>query len=253
MNIRLIFFTVVIGGLLASCHLDPVIGKKQAAHEADGVLFYRQKHIADTFIDSILTNPGNEARLKIILIPAHKNDLFKTIKGFRIQIFASADSLNALTIKATASKQVEDTVYFVHEKGLYKLQVGDFPYRMEAETMKQRLKGYGYGGSWIVETLIKISIDSISGVADSISVQDKLVQPTADNYKIQILATSDEARALTLVAELNEKFGLQCFYEETGGLFKVFAGNFTIKSAADSALQKIRNSGYPDAWLVYKK
>ena len=235
--------------ILLSC--DPALIKKQSDPHAgvDSVLFYQQADLPDPLIDAVLSETDQEVRLETTLIPPPPPvPQFRQIEGFRIQIFAGVDSLNTLTKLVEANLATEDTIYMFRDGGLYKLHVGDYPFRIEADQAKQQLKNAGYNGAWIVQTMINITKDSTA--ANEISPQP-VSEPERSFFTIQVLALSNQSDALLMTEELKNKFGFPVDVKESSGLFKVFIGKFDNREDADTALTKIRTNGYPDAWLVY--
>jgi len=104
---------------------------------------------------------------------------------------------------------------------------------------------------------ILIPIDSLA--VDSVSSQAEIPAAiigttetaTGGKYKIQIIATASEQRAGEIVADIKGTLNYPAFYEKGGNLYKVFVGYFMEENTARQALAKIRQSGFPDAWLVY--
>lgn len=75
-------------------------------------------------------------------------------RGFRVQIAASGDKSSAEEVARVARTRVPETVYVVFESPYYKVRVGDFSDRALALQLRDRLRGYGYDGAWVVTTTI---------------------------------------------------------------------------------------------------
>jgi len=240
----------------------------------DSVLFYRQNPVADPFLDEIQSNPGNSARLTTLLLPPPPPPPpnYREIEGFRIQLFAGSDSIGALSVQSKVDIEVDDPVYLIHEGGLYKVQVGDYPYRMTADSMKLALNNKGYDGAWVAKRMIRIPLDSsVAGLGLQLypppppvhsEAQPEEIVPvqTVDTistqgaetvFKIQVIATSDELKAQQMELELENQFSQDAYYEQLGTVYKVFIGRFQTRTDAEKLLIQIRQNGYPDAWLVY--
>ena len=73
------------------------------------------------------------------------------IQGFRIQIFASSsiDEANASKIGAE-EKFLRDPIYVVYDPPVYKVRVGDYVTRFEANQQLTRLVNIGYPDAWVV-------------------------------------------------------------------------------------------------------
>ena len=70
-------------------------------------------------------------------------------------------------------------------------------------------------------------------------------------YKIQLVVTGSLERAEEIINSLQPNTESRVFYEQSGNLYKVFVGLFEEENQAREELEKMRQLGYPDAWLVY--
>ncbi len=75
----------------------------------------------------------------------------ETIQGFRIQVLATTeiDEANALKSELGSIPQI-DSVYVSYDSPYYKVRVGDFPARPEANPLLKQLISAGYKDAWIV-------------------------------------------------------------------------------------------------------
>ncbi|MEJ2543546.1 MAG: SPOR domain-containing protein [Calditrichaceae bacterium] len=232
--------------------------------------------MADPFLDGIQSNPGNSARLTTLLLPPPPPPPpdYREIEGFRVQLFAGTDSTSALTVQNKVNNDIDDPVYLIHEGGLFKIQVGDYPYRIDADNMKLTLNTRGYDGAWVAKRKIHVPRDS-SSVDSSIAVtpspppppdseqtpqQDIVSNHTTDStsvqtseikFKIQVIATSDELKAQQMELDLEKQFAVDAYYKKAGDVYKVFIGQFQSRPDAEVLLKQVRENGFPDAWLVY--
>ena len=150
----------------------------------------------------------------------------------------------------TARQSQPITVYQFNEKGLVKLQVGDYLYYPQADSIKRRFRQTHFPGAWIVKTNVFIPISAPD--TNLISAMQASAKDSAKNiYKIQIMATGDKNKAQNIVEDLNMQFSGKAFYEQSGNIFKIFVGYFEKENDARAALESIREERYPDAWLVY--
>jgi len=69
---------------------------------------------------------------------------------FRIQILASSQIDMVRKAKLEAESVLELPVFMVAEQALYKLYVGEFKTRQEADTALPEVRKKGYGDAWIV-------------------------------------------------------------------------------------------------------
>ncbi len=238
--------------LIVSCQPGAVLEERRKDAEVDSVLFYKQEDISDPFIDAILSDPGDHAQLNVTLYPPEPDTpKFRHIQGFRVQIFAGLDSMSARTIRFNLKSHVEDSVYCIHEKGLYKVQIGDFPFRSPADELKRSLRENEYPGAWVVQRTINVPVKDDS-LTKGMEANQDLDSDSLKNahFTIQLFATDDESKAISMIQELNETFDWSAFYRHDANFYKVFVGRFKNRVQAEAALKHIRRQGYPDAWIV---
>jgi hypothetical protein len=262
MNLRhiLILFIVILV-ILAAC--QPQTAKKTEETAAvDSAFYYVQKDIDDPFLDTVFQTPDSSIALKKeVYPPPAQKPKFKEIEGFRVQIFAGIDTLNAIATRSQAATIVPDSVYLLKDKGLLKVQVGDYPYRYQADKVRNQFRQDGFEGAWVILRTILIPFEADTSeqskaLTDSNTV-DLPIAPVTESaieqgkYKIQIIALASEEKATAIVEDLKQSMNYQAFYEKSGNLFKVFVGYFKEETTAREALGKLRENGYPDAWLVY--
>jgi hypothetical protein len=225
---------------------EPVEHKQSA--QADSFLYYQPVALSDPFLDSLTIENDHSQTLNIILIPPASPPASKTrqIEGFRVQIFAGVDSLNVLGEMLRVKEVAEDTVYFFKEGGLYKIQIGDYPYRNDADMKVMDLRKDGINNSWVVQRLINIPVET-----DSV----KELSTTPDSgmpFSIQILVSADLLKVKTMIEQLQSDFLTTAYYEQKDNLYKVFLGKFKTRPEADQLLKSVRENGYKDAWIVNK-
>lgn len=252
----IVLFTVL--WILSACQ-PKLLKKPTAKSEPDSVLFYQKKDLHDPFIDALLMQPHDEVVLKqTVLPPPAPKPKFQSMPGFRVQIFASGDSLTAAQQMDNVSALVKDSCLIVKNKGLFKVQVGNFPKRVSADSLKTFLKEHGFKGAWVVTTTITVPVLkqslSTSTHPDSISRQPATpaLAHVKSPFRIQVFATGDQSKAKTIVTRLKQKFNLPCSFERQGALFKIFIYGFTTRAQAETVLQRVKNNGYKDAWIVHQ-
>ncbi|MEN3045859.1 MAG: SPOR domain-containing protein [Candidatus Hydrothermales bacterium] len=83
----------------------------------------------------------------------------KKVFGYRVQIIAldaskpgNKEKANKYAREAEARLRGEHKVYVEYIPPYYKVRVGDFLSKEEADKMKMRLRGLGYFDAWVVET-----------------------------------------------------------------------------------------------------
>jgi len=75
----------------------------------------------------------------------------EVVQGFRIQVFSSSGVDEAALMKdVVAGKFIGDSVYVVYDAPVYKIRVGDFVNRYEANQRLPEFTEKGYRDAWIV-------------------------------------------------------------------------------------------------------
>lgn len=93
---------------------------------------------SDNAIDSILTS----------------DTVYWITEGFRVQILATKSMTKADSLSAILNTVLQDSIYVVYETPNYKVRVGDYIVRAEAEETRQYLSNIGYPSAWIIRTRI---------------------------------------------------------------------------------------------------
>ncbi len=74
--------------------------------------------------------------------------------GFRVQVLASKSMTKADSLSTILNSTLTDSVYVVYETPNYKVRVGDYVARVEADKMRGLLHKMGYRSAWVVRTRI---------------------------------------------------------------------------------------------------
>jgi len=256
MHSRKLYLFLVMIFIIIACNPQSIrrsrLQDNQAEAQPDSFLYYQPMAINDSFLDSLTSVNDKEEVLKVRLIPPPPPPAPKTkqVTGYRIQTFAGLDSINAITSIEKLKTVVQDSIYFLREKGLFKIQFGDYVLRNDADLKVLDIRKSGISGAWVVSGMVNIPIDSLSSKAKSLDTAQQISEAL---YKIQVLVTSDLSKAETLTGTLKEQFYKESYFIESGSMYKIFLGKFNNRSDAEKVLEQVKKSGYPDAWLVYKK
>ena len=92
----------------------------------------------------------------IYILDSIKQSKSEVNEGFRIQIFESMISSMARTEAKRFQNILGDTIYIDYETPLYKLRIGNYIDRKDAERAINRIERLGAKDSWIVRTKIDI-------------------------------------------------------------------------------------------------
>lgn len=223
--------------------------EKSASAQVDSFLYYQPVPLNNSFLDSLAIENDNELTFKVRIVPPPPlpDPLYKQIDGYRVQTFAGLDSINGVLAAKDARKTLEDTVYFFKEKGLFKIQIGDYLYRNDADLKVLDLRKNGISNGWVVRRLINVPFDSTRQLdvakLDTVPIVNK-------PFTIQILVTSNLQNAQSTIAQLESQFQTKAYYVQKEQLYKIFIGEFETREQAEKFLNKVRSNGYKDAWLV---
>lgn len=117
-----------------------------------------------SFNPDLLVDP--EPRWPEILNPLSDNEVktsasrsldsnITEIEGFRVQIFATQDRNKADQLQEELALKFDEKIYVIFEAPNYKLRIGDFLDRDDAEILRMRLVSSDFPSSWIVRTRIQ--------------------------------------------------------------------------------------------------
>jgi cell division septation protein DedD len=175
MKYRLLLFVLSAALCVAGCAPAASNAKKSAVEpppppEADVREQYKAGAGGGTFLDTL--NRGKELALaendvpKLEVVPtiefaaapqphitsSHATPPPQTDQRFRIQILASSQIDMVRKEKLNAESVTGLPVFMASEQSLYKLYVGDFKTKAEAEAALPGIKNQGYKDAWIVST-----------------------------------------------------------------------------------------------------
>ena len=91
------------------------------------------------------------------LLDSLKNIRITTQEGYRLQIFESSSVEETNRTLRKFERSLKDSIYMVFEAPLYKLRLGNFVTKKEAEEQKATLNKKGYKNIWIVRSRIEQS------------------------------------------------------------------------------------------------
>lgn len=248
-------FAILLAVTIISCNVQNIrrarlnknIVSQTQNTQVDSFLYFQPTTLRNGFLDSLNTQFDNQISLKVRVFPPPAPPKFKQVEGYRVQIFAGLDSINALSMVYQVKGFVDDSVYFYKEKGLHKIQIGDYLYRNDADTKVYDLRRHNISSGWVVQRMINIPNDTLntSSASDAFTGKEK-------PFTIQIIATSDLIKARTIVDQLIKQFNMVAVFRKSETLYKVFLGAFETREETETILQQVRNGGYKDAWLVVK-
>ena len=83
------------------------------------------------------------------------NEEINFIKGYRVQIVISQNEQELQDVKIEIEKSIDEKTYIIFELPNYKLRVGNFLNRKEAENFQKKIVRLGYRTAWVVPTMIE--------------------------------------------------------------------------------------------------
>ncbi len=84
---------------------------------------------------------------------------YKEVDGFRVQIFAGRSVETATMTKTKAEADfapLGQKVYFIFEAPFYRIRVGDFTDRTQAEKLREQARKIGYREAFIVRSKVRV-------------------------------------------------------------------------------------------------
>ena len=78
------------------------------------------------------------------------------VKGYRVQIVISQNVNELEVIQDKLMQSVDKKIYIIFELPNYKLRVGNFLNRKEAESFQKKIVRLGYKTAWVVPTMIEM-------------------------------------------------------------------------------------------------
>ena len=119
--------------------------------------------IDESFDPSTLNEPPLDLPLIITAddsIPAFDElvEPDSVMMGYRVQVLSTTDYTEADSISQTLNKKYPDEVFVEFLAPNYKVRVGNFISRFEAEEQRKYLRRAGYKTAWIIRTPVKTNI-----------------------------------------------------------------------------------------------
>lgn len=169
------------------------------------------------------------------------------IDGYRIQVLASSSSESSEKQANQIRTLTAEPVYIEEDQGLWKIQIGDFIDRSNADKIKTFFIEHGYQDSWVVSRKVK----NLQNHLDSNSEDPSMIQ--GPHFRIQVYASSSREKAESYANSMRELFVEPIFVEEESELWKVQIGRFTLKNEAYQFVERVKSQGLENAWVVKKQ
>ncbi len=170
-------------------------------------------------------------------------------EGLRVQVFAGSDTIHAENVARQLQELKLDSVYVIHENNLFKVQIGNFSERLEAEKMLDRLRYLGITNAWIVNATIHVPKGHAFSEQKKVVTREEKIG-TKFIYAIQVFVTGSPDKARSLQKALRNKFPYPIWLVQQDQLWKILVGKFQDREKAQQALENIQSSGITDAWIT---
>lgn len=155
---------------------------------------------------------------------------------YRIQIFAGSPANAFKNFSKYGGEHSGAEVYMINDKSenLWKVWVGGFNSKPEADSAKQKLIESGYPDSWVSE--MKVSHES------------KIEMPGM--YWVQVGSFQSDAAAQKIKNDLESKQTDKVIIKKTDTAWKVWIGGLADRTACEALKKKIGELGYQGAFIV---
>lgn len=87
-------------------------------------------------------------------------------------------------------------------------------------------------------------------IEEPVKTETNTTLSNQNEYKVQLFATYDEAKANKVREEAAPKFTTDVYVDYVAPYYKVRIGHFTTKDAADKVRDEAKEKGYNDAFTV---
>ncbi len=105
-----------------------------------------------------IVNPLSDSFESESKISSKSDSIQADIEGFRVQVFATQDRKKAEGIKEELLFKFDENIYIIFEAPNYKVRIGNFLDRDDAEKLRIELVKESLSSSWIVRTKIQAEV-----------------------------------------------------------------------------------------------
>jgi len=175
---------------------------------------------------------------------------------FRIQVFAAQNYENAHSQKVKLREYTLKDVSLILEDSLWKVQVGDFPTRIETAKERDIFRRLGWVDAWVVQVRVsraeqKKTVEPSAVKADSAAVIPDIEKDSF--YTVQIIATSNKTEAENIQRNLLllKVPEVSLLFEDS--LWKIQVGTFKEQKDAEAMKNRMKTMGFNDSFVVKRK
>ncbi|MAG21428.1 MAG: SPOR domain-containing protein [Candidatus Marinimicrobia bacterium] len=121
----------------------------------------RKVKVDESFSPNTLSEP--EIKWPVILRPGDelpeelkRTSADTTEEGYRIQVLSTLDHESAANLRTELLPLFDDEVYVIFDPPNYKVRVGNFRSRFDAERVQLRIRKMGYLTAWIIRSQVRV-------------------------------------------------------------------------------------------------
>lgn len=163
---------------------------------------------------------------------------------FSVQVFAAGSRENAEAMARRVESVVDAPVEVAIEAdGVWRVYVGRSATRPSIDAIRDQLRSSGFSEAWTRHRI----------VADETTTVDQTIPTGRAVYSVQVFASEDANRARAVHDNVKRATSLPVEIVQIGNLWKVFVGNSLTRESIDAERDRLRASGYPDAWTYLRE
>jgi len=171
---------------------------------------------------------------------------------FKIQVLAAQNFAGAEAEKERLKQYTMRNIYLVKEMSLWKVQVGEFQSRSEAETELSMLRSIGWSDAWIIHYRKTTSGTGqmLQGAETPVPVQE--IPETVEKmvYSVQVIATTSKKEAETLFNNIKLMDLPDISMANEDNFWKIRVGKLPDHQQAQVLLKRIKEMGFYDSWIT---
>jgi cell division septation protein DedD len=213
----------------------------------------RSKQLASsTILTEQLTNPSVKETIEKNIPPLEPGE----IEYFRVQIYAIQNYESARVQRVKVREYTTKDISLVQENDLWKIQVGDFATREEAEKERDILRKLGWIDAWLVR--IRFSSGGIAKPDTTIPAKQDttLIMPVSEPefyYTVQVIATSNRTEAENVQKNLSLLKIPEVTLLQENNLWKIHIGKYRDQKDAEMMRNQMKEMGFNDSFVVKQK
>ena len=215
--------------------------------------------VDDPFLNNIEDNDNKDLELSIAPQPKPAEAtpvLLDSLQAFSVQLRAYGVESSAKELVDRLQLSETDSVNYHKDGHLFKVKIGPYFSRVEADSKRDYYKNGEFPGAWVVPVTVYKPVQSQQEIIktslspDNVKISGDGV--LTDSYYIQIASASNRQNAENFLLRNSSLSGLPVTIFEQSGFFKLVVGPFENREGANDSLPEIRKS-FPDAWIIQAK